>query len=365
MIKKFCLYATIAVFAANCTSVKTAANKSTHLKFLDEYIFPNNVLFKGEEIGGLSGIDVYKDSYFFVCDDSKSPRFYTADIVIKNEKIDTVIFKSVSHLKKNNTFVENHFFDLESLLYHPVNNSFILSSEGTIKNKQDPSVIEVDKEGNFIKSYQIPEYFKANSKYKPRHNGLFEGLAISYDKKGFWVGTELPLESDGSEPVFSEKYSPARITYYNWNDTLPKKQFIYQLDKIDKKPKGTFSVNGLTDMLALSTDKMLVLERSYSSGWGKESNGLRIYEIDPLNSTNTLETLNLSEEKIATVPKKLVFDLEDIRLQLKHRSIDNIEGICYGPPLSNGHKTILLISDNNFNTLDPQVNQFLLFEIIN
>ena len=41
--------------------------------------------------------------------------------------------------------------------------------------------------------------------------------------------------------------------------------------------------------------------------------------------------------------------------------IDNIEGVTFGPRLSNGNRSPFLVSNNNFNPL--QKTQFLLFEI--
>jgi len=35
-----------------------------------------------------------------------------------------------------------------------------------------------------------------------------------------------------------------------------------------------------------------------------------------------------------------------------------------GPKLSNGHHSFILVSDNNFNKLEKQFNQFILLELI-
>ncbi|MCM5662252.1 esterase-like activity of phytase family protein [Galbibacter mesophilus] len=348
----------------SCSSTKNKPTADTKMVFLDEYIFPNKIMLNNTEIGGLSGIDSYEDKYVLVCDDSKNPRFYMADVQINNTLIDTVIFQKVVEFSLDDPFMETTFFDLESVLYREVSEELLFSSEGNIKDKRDPSLFKTTAEGSFVNSYSIPSYFYAESEQGPRHNGTFEGLARSFNNDGFWVATELPLKKDGEEPKTTETYSPVRITYYNWENENPQRQFIYQLDKIDKRPKGDFAVNGVSEIFMVSTEKMLVLERSYSSGWGKKANGLKIYEINITNAENSLEKENLSEEKIETVEKKLVFDLASLRKKLTSKSIDNIEGICFGPTLENGHKTVLLISDNNFNKLDPQVNQFLLFEIL-
>jgi hypothetical protein len=40
----------------------------------------------------------------------------------------------------------------------------------------------------------------------------------------------------------------------------------------------------------------------------------------------------------------------------------NIEGICFGPLLSNGNRSLILVTDNNFNPRER--TQFFLFEVL-
>ena len=42
--------------------------------------------------------------------------------------------------------------------------------------------------------------------------------------------------------------------------------------------------------------------------------------------------------------------------------IYNIEGVTFGPILANGHRSLIFVTDNNFNTKEK--TQFLLFEVI-
>jgi len=67
---------------------------------------------------------------------------------------------------------------------------------------------------------------------------------------------------------------------------------------------------------------------------------------------------------IRPVKKELVLDLDAIlpRLDPKHASTDNIESMTFGPRLPNGHRTLLLLSDDNFNPF--QRTQVLAFEIL-
>ena len=42
--------------------------------------------------------------------------------------------------------------------------------------------------------------------------------------------------------------------------------------------------------------------------------------------------------------------------------VDNIEGMSWGPMLADGKRSLVLVSDNNFNP--AQVTQFLAFEVL-
>ena len=294
------------------------------LKFLDEFILPDSLFVDGTLVGGLSGIDYNNDAYYLVCDDAKKPRLYEAKILIDSNKISDIIFDKVA--KINDTTQYN---DLESILFEE--GKILLISEGLIRKNKDPSFFKVNHQGEIENHFEIPNYFQANSPQKPRNNGVFEGLARSFDKKGYWVATELPLETDGIEPTDSIVNSPVRITYFNKKTKRAEKQFAYQLDKVAKTPKGGFSVNGVTDLLMYAPNKFLVIERSYSSGHGNLSNDIKIYGVNTKKVTDVLNILNLKNEEYISANKKLLFDFESVRDQLTNSIIDNIEGICFGP----------------------------------
>ena len=42
--------------------------------------------------------------------------------------------------------------------------------------------------------------------------------------------------------------------------------------------------------------------------------------------------------------------------------VDNVEGMTFGPTLPNGHRTLLMVSDNNFSQLEK--TQLFLFEVM-
>ncbi|MCF6295204.1 MAG: esterase-like activity of phytase family protein [Flavobacteriaceae bacterium] len=343
-----------------CKSIDVKPHKKLELKFLDEYILPEAVMIDGTVVGGLSGIDYYNGLYYLVCDDAFNPRFYEATITISDTIISNIEITKVVKIRDSSKYL-----DLEAIRYDSKTNKVFLTSEGHIKNQKQPLFFNVNTTGKIDKTFNIPLAFYPNSEQQPRHNATLEGLSKSYnEEEGYWITMELPLKADGPEPQLVKTKSPVRITYINTITNETVKQFAYLLDPIAKQPKNKFAVNGLTDILEYGKNKFFVIERSYSSGLGNQSNTIKLFNVDATKATNTLKMDNLITESYVSGTKTLLLDFEQLRDKLTNNSIDNIEGITFGPTLSNGNKTLLLISDNNFNRFEKQLNQFILLEIV-
>lgn len=96
-------------------------------------------------------------------------------------------------------------------------------------------------------------------------------------------------------------------------------------------------------------------ERSYSNG--RNPCAIKIFFADLEKTTNVSPMTSLKEkEKYKMISKKLLLNLDTLEVYT-----DNIEGITFGPNLSNGNKTLLLVRDNNFS--EKQRNQMLLFKL--
>lgn len=348
---------------SGCGTSKNIISENVQVKLLDDFIISEDLEIGGTKVGGLSGIDYQDGQYYLVADHPGNPRFYKAEIKIAEQKIDTVIISEVIELKRESSeFLKSHTLDLEAIRFDPELHQFVLTSEGSILSGKDPSFFHITPSGEYVSHYKLPDYFKASGEQQPRHNGVFEGLAISYDKKGYWVGMELPLKKDGSKPKLFPTTSPIRITHFSKNGEATK-QFVMQLEGITKIPWLYFAVNGLTEILEYAPDRFLVLERAFSAGHGSNGNTVRIFDVDARNATNTLGVENLRKIDYKAAKKTLVFDFKSIKKELKEQIIDNLEAMTFGPDLPNGNKTLLLASDNNFNSLGKQISQIILMEL--
>lgn len=352
------------------------APEINHLKLLSEYVVPFNKQYKNTTIGGLSGIDYnpQKNVYYLISDDrsDKDPaRFYTARILINQNKIDNVIFIESTFLKdKVGNFYPNsrqdpyHTPDPEALRYNPKNNTFIWSSEGErIVNNQkiileNPAVTEINTAGNYIDTFQLPPQLHMQATENgPRQNGVFEGLTFADNFKTLYVSVEEPLYNDGSRAGINDSTGITRILKFDMKTKKPVAQYAYKIDPVAHAPfpSNAFKINGISDILWLGKNKLLVIERSYSTG--RLSCTIKVFLADISTAENIDNVVSLKNSPdVKIISKKLLLNMDDLGIY-----IDNIEGVTFGPTLPNGKRTLIFVADNNFNPLEK--TQFLLFEI--
>ena len=227
---KFSLLAVI--LFSSCATTRTLENENIRVTYLDDFVLEQGLEVDGTRVGGLSGIDFYENTYYLVADQPSNPRIYKAQIPLINRSIDSVIISEVIKLDKEEPFFRESTPDLEGIRFNGGTGEIAISSEGSIQNGKDPSLFHISSEGKYLFHYEIPTYFRASGVQKPRNNGVFEGLAESVDKTGYWVAMELPLKKDGPKPKIYRTKSPVRITKFNKETIKAEKQFAYKLDGI-------------------------------------------------------------------------------------------------------------------------------------
>lgn len=259
----------------------------------------------------------------------------------------------------------------ESIRFNKSMGTLIWSSEGNINDGIEPFINEIHSSGKFVRSLSFPNYFNIdtlNISKGPRHNGPFDGISLSIDVSGYWISMEHPLIQDGEAPTYGvDLNSPVRILYIDKKTGKSTKQFTYELESAARK--GTFMINGVTEILEYEFNKFLFIERLYSSDHEDGGNNIRIYKVNAVKATNVAENNFLKDINYTKEDKSLLFDFESIRKHLSSVTkgfpkIDNIEGISFGPLLENGNRFLVVVADNNFNAFGAQLNQFIVFELI-
>jgi hypothetical protein len=367
---------------SSCSDLKkiTQAPSTTNIssiKFLGQYEIPYNLQYNKTTVGGLSGIDydVKNDQYYFICDDRSEinpARFYTAKIFITAKGIDSMRFINIARLmqagniiypgKKTDRF---HVPDPEAIRYNPIKKELAWSSEGEriVKEKDtvlsNPSIITISRGGSFKNNYQLPQNLIMHATENgPRQNGVLEGMSFADNYQSLFVNVEEPLYEDGPRADLTDNNAYIRILKFDVASKKNIAQYAYKLEPVAYPaiPATAFKINGVPDILNISANKFLVIERSFSTGKLACTVKVFITTLDAATDIKDIPSLKANKNFIA-VTKKLLLNMDDLGIY-----IDNIEGMTFGPTLPNGHKTLLFVSDNNFDIKEKA--QLLLFEVI-
>lgn len=363
----------------SCTTAKRATQTKaniSNLKFLDTYEIPFDLLYNNTVVGGLSGIDYDAKSnlYYLISDDrsDKNPaRFYTAKIFFTLNNIDSIVFISVANMLQpdgsvypNNKQDRYHVPDPEAIRYNPFNKQLVWTSEGErIVNAKDtvlenPSIIFIKPNGIFIDSFLQPDNLIIQPVEKgPRRNSVLEGMTFADNYKTLFVNIEEPLYKDGPRADLTDNNAYIRIFKFNVATKQNTKQYAYKLSPVAYAaiPETDFKINGVPDILSIGNNKLLVIERSFSSG--RAACTIKLFIADLAGATDISNTTLHGNNNFIPATKKLLLNMDDLRIYT-----DNIEGVTFGPLLPNGHKTLVFVSDNNFSK--DQKAQILLFEVI-
>ncbi|MEM9379616.1 MAG: esterase-like activity of phytase family protein [Planctomycetota bacterium] len=343
---------------------RTIDLSSVTLEFIGEDTIPTGTVFQGTEVGGLSALvfDPASDQYFSLCDDRSQvadARFYSLQIDLADDTLDpgeVVLRRAVTLEDAAGAPFASGAIDPEGLTLVP-GGTFYLSSEGDANAAIDPFVDVFSVTGRQTAPLPVPfKYITGTPDFGIRNNLAFESLTLSPSGATLFTATENALFQDGM-PALVNHGSPCRILSYDVATGQPADEFIYWTDEIAAPPvpPTAFATNGLVELLAVDEDSLIAMERSFSVGVG---NAIKLYAVDlPLaDDVRGVDVLARLIRSFAPVRKTLLFDLDALGITL-----DNVEGMTLGPRLSDGRRTLILVSDNNFNP--TQFTQFLAFAI--
>ena len=358
------LLATLLTACSSVPSVKPvicSSAQASPMTLLGEMRWPRDWQFAGTTVGGLSSIDYDSSSglYYLVSDDRSAlnpARLYTARI--RYDAAGLHEFKLQNTLPLRNS--QQQVFassrtpeagipipDAEALRVLPGGQSMLWSSEGDFARGFGPQLIQATIDGHWQRDWPLPpgHALSQQTGQGPRSNFTLEGLALSDDRKTLWASMEAPLLQDGPMPAPGKTGGALRITAYDMATQQPIRQLAYVPDALPSKLWiERQALNGVSEILADGPDHLLVLERSFAPPLNF---GARIYRVStrPDAGTDTLNLPQLTPGNHQPLSKTLFIDLADAGL----RSLDNIEGMTWGPALPDGRRVLLLVSDNNFN----------------
>lgn len=263
--------------------------------------------------------------------------------------------------------------DHEALARLPSGN-FLVATEGTGREpRRPPSIEEHGRHGDFVRTLPLRDRY-VPERTGPltrgaRGNAGFESLTLTADARHLFTATETALLQDGAPANFEHGARARLLEYVRSGDSYkPGKEFAYDIDPLDEPPfKPGFSICGLVELLALNRTSLLAMERGYVENAehpGTGVNRIRIYKISLERATDVSRLESLKDRPdIVPAAKTLVLDLSrtpGLSPDLEP-SLDNFEGMSFGPRLPDGRRTLVIVSDDNFSK--AQRTWFLVFAI--
>ena len=347
----------------------------TGLRLIGEQRIALKHAFEGTTVGGLSGIDydAANKSWVMESDDRSEinpARFYRAALNFDSKAFTSVTLSSVhfftqpdgsrypnlAHAKLDRG---DQVADIETIRVDPQDGSLWYGSEGNRKVGLHPFVRHADSGGRYLATLPTPVMFNVSKEeVGSRNNMTFEALSFASDGKSLWLGMEAALYQDG--PLATpDNGSVVRITRLDRAGKVLG-QYAYPIEPVASRPgPGREADNGVSEILAVNDHQVLVVERAgVANADGVYTNHVRIYEMETQGATDVQALPALAGATYVPARKRLLLDLEKTGLA----RVDNIEGISWGPRLENGRRSLVLISDDNFNPL--QVTQILAFEVL-
>jgi hypothetical protein len=376
--------------------------------------------FEGEPVGGISAIayDIPRDRLYALSDNRDRPRFYTLTATGLTSAAPAIAVESVTYLKNNqgNPYAPGQL-DPEGLALTPTG-TLLISSEGSPSGMIAPAIGEYDLATGQLKTVlPLPEryipdsalpYGKASQRLRSGLvEGVAEGPALSTDEARVSVAEAPALSADegrglsvaeaqtqgiqenlGFEALTINVSSGAGGVYEPYRlfaategpllqdlDFAPdipyKNRFLhYLIDpaqttivsehmyEMDLAPTAAV-LHGLSEIALLDqAGHFLGIERSY----GFEGFAIKLYQLASGGATDISAIASLQNttdngtSTISPIRKQLVLDLATLPNPLQ-----NYEAMTFGPSASNRSQTLLIMSDDNFDT--EQETSLLVFRL--
>lgn len=363
-------YVSLLMCAAMLSACGAAATAPAPLTYLGQLRLQPGAQFAGTVVGGLSDIDYDPATqlYFIVSDDrsERNPaRFYTARISLSDNGVDAVEFVSTHPLlgpdgqpfpaPDTDSRPPSLPPDPEGIAFDARRQLLYWSHEGTRvldapagAALSDPRVLIATPDGRYVGDFALPSVLRTSTgQTGPRNNLGLEGLTLTPDGRALWAAMEGPGFNDGAMPTEAAG-ALTRLIRFDVETRRATAQYAYPLDSLPTGPDGD---NGLTALLALGDTDFLAVERSYGTHVS-----VRVYRVSLGDAEDVSDRSSLASPPARPMSKTLLADLTSAVDPL-----DNVEAITFGPPLPDGRRSVVMVSDDNFS--DDQITQFLAFAL--
>ena len=195
-----------------------------------------------------------------------------------------------------------------------------------VTDEKSHAISEINPEtGQSVAEVQLPEHQR-----KRRNNRGLESLAMSPDGEFLWTANEEALSGDGDVSSV-ESGTVVRLTKFRRQSGATwalAGEWAYLTDAIGRG-KTRRMRSGVSGLCVLDDGTLLVLERELSRKGVDPSYRARLYAVRP--------SRDAAFDGDHPIAKKLLFGADT--------GTANYEGVCTGPTLDNGDRTLVMVSD--------------------
>jgi hypothetical protein len=301
----------------------------------------DKVSYDDDEVGGLSALAWSGEGTTYYALSDRGSRVYSLDFPAPEDP--TI----VAEFRLRDASGEVDFtIDGEGIAVLP-GGDLLVSSE------TEPAIRQYTADGAFIADLPVPEHFLVEPDGRAVGNGTFESLALSPSGSRLFAALEEPLEGDGAT---DEGQSRLRILRYDLTDGAfePVAEYLY-LAQPDQD---------VSEIAAISDEELLVLERGVSLIEGFSA---RIFRVSLDDAENVAAIERLEEADAAPVSSELLVDVADCpwgdleTFGDLNPLLANFESMAIGPPQADGRQTLIIGSDDNFESF--LVTRYLVFAV--
>jgi hypothetical protein len=234
----------------------------------------------------------------------------------------------------------------------------LASGNYLVSEEYMPGVLEFAPNGKYVRSWPVPERYlckhpgkdeaaevpPANTSGRQPNKG-FEGLAMTPSGDA-WLLLQDPLIQDGALSKKGKRvgHSIRMLRLGRAPGAKDMREVVYRLED---------PAHGISEMMALDDHRFLVIERD-----GTAAKFRRIYEIDVDVATDVSGIAALPSGDLPAgvkpVGKKVFLDLADPATGLG-QTPEKIEGLCWGPTLADGRRTLVVATDNDMKAEQPSL----------
>lgn len=325
---------------------------------------PKDLTFQGGGYGGISGIDYDPRArlWAFISDDKSehgpAHAFFGHLDLRPGKPCGPKLTKMVLLRDEDGkTFADRkagtEAADGEAIRFDPLDPDLVWSTEGDYDHGYPPSIRRMTRDGAPVARRIVPDAltFHADGKTGARKNATTEGISWSVDGRSLWVSMEQPLIQDGPVPSVAAG-GLTRLSRLDRSGKLVA-QYAYRIDPVQAASPVGVGDNGVSEILALDDHRLLVLERSgIKQGDGRYVYHVRLYLAEVARAQSVAGLDSLLATHVRPADKRLLLNFDTLGIQ-----IDNLEAMAWGPRQPDGARTLVLASDDNFDT--RQINQIL------